>query len=98
MTERSLDEAAAAQEALRGEEEALRTLALCESIDDLLARLVGLQERRVVLEGQADPGLANIIRTIQRQTDIERAMHMVRAWFHSFHADRSAEIDHLLRR
>ena len=95
MTDRALDEAAAAQEALSGEEEALREVLLCQSIDDLLILLVGLQERRVALEGRKDPGLERIIHRVQRQTNIEHAIRTVREWFGRFRDDRAAEIRRL---
>jgi hypothetical protein len=95
MTDQPREEAEAAQDALSGEEEALREVMLCKTIDDLLVLLTNLQERRVMLEGVKDPGLEHIIRRIQRQTDVERAVRIVREWFDGFRTDRTDEIRRL---
>ncbi len=68
---------------------------LCKTIDELLALLSGLQERRVALEGQQDPDLERIIQQTQRQTNIDRAVRSVWEWFDSFRTDRIDEIRQL---
>ena len=57
--------------------------------------LAGLQERRVALEGEKDPGLERIIHRIQRQTDVERGIRIVWEWFDGFQQDRADEIRRL---
>ncbi len=95
MTDQPREEAEAAQQALSGEEDALREVLLCKTIDELLTLLNGLQERRVALEGQKDPDLEQIIRDTQRQTSIDRAVRIVWEWFDRFRTDRIDEIRQL---